>query len=200
MRSIQVYHFDELLPEGKRQAITLLRTEMENDFNRGIFYSIIDDDALFEPTHKEMAEMFGEDYYNKNGNDFLFKNTKDRIIESYDSSSYDIKHSLEITNEKMFFLWLGIPEILHNKFKYELVSTGTHTIFYPELTCTEFDYAFDILNDVLKNAESKFTTHMMDINRRIDEEIAYYYSDTNIIEMMIDDDREFFENGKFFET
>ena len=76
MRTIQIYSYNELEPVAKLRAIEEVREElMEKEYYEAALWAA-DDCALFEPVHDEMTELLGNDYYEKNGNQFVFKNVK----------------------------------------------------------------------------------------------------------------------------
>lgn len=62
MRTIRtkVYNFNELTKDAQEVAIEQLKQQYYEDNNFAEW--AIDDCALFEPPHKELEELFGDDY------------------------------------------------------------------------------------------------------------------------------------------
>ena len=129
MRTIQIYSYNELEPAAKLKAIEEVREIlMENEYHQAALWAA-DDCALLEPVHDEMTELLGNDYYEKNGNQFVFKNNRTNI--EFDEYEIHVQQALEITNDKMFKKWLGIPDVLSGWIQYEIEegASKTETIF-----------------------------------------------------------------------
>ena len=100
MRTVAIYNFKELEPTAKLRAIEEVREElMEKEYHEAALWAA-DDCALLEPAHDEMTELLGNDYYEKNGDQFVFKNN--RINIEFDDYEIHVQQALEITNSKMF--------------------------------------------------------------------------------------------------
>lgn len=202
MRTLTIYTFDELSDQAKAKAIKAVREDLkEEGHDQFAFRWAIDDCALFEPAHAEMAELLGEDYYEQNltpdgkYGQFVFKNNRKGIDweEWWDSAL--IAKALEITNDKMFKLWLGIPERLHKYVSYE---------FEDRLTTTGLGLSHELLSDdplalalesIFNAAVKKFEAHMQTINGRIIQGFEDYYSDEEMKEKIAEGNWEFDETG-----
>lgn len=197
MRTIElkVYNFEELSEQAKQNAIDKRRELLYecNDFAEWA----IDDCSLFEPKHKEMEQLYGKSY------DFpLIKNTRKNICFSADREWYlDCTSAMEITDDEMFYKWLGITdEFLLQKVCYNIYTPSGRN----RSTTIEFDFDYDFdaptedeLN-VVHNAKDKFDSHIDDILRRIESDIVYQFSDEAITEDLIDSGYEFTENGNIY--
>lgn len=206
MRTLTIYTFDELSDEAKAQAIESVREQLkENGHDQFAFSWAIDDCSLFEPAHKEMEEILGEDYYERNRTSdgkygqFVFKNNRKGIDWDEDWQLASIAKALEITNVPMFLTWLGIPERLHGYVYYEMEDSGTRTRLYlshdllPDNPMREtFVQLFDI-------ATKRFDAHISEISHRIAQGMEDYYNDEEIEEKIGDGDYEFNEDGTIFE-
>ena len=85
MRTLLIYKYSELPEEAKAKAIEEVREEMKEYEQHSAFQWAIDDCALFEPPHAEMAALLGDDYYDRNltadgkYGQFVFKNNRKGI-------------------------------------------------------------------------------------------------------------------------
>lgn len=208
MRTLTIYVFDELSDEAKAQAIESVREQLkENGHDQFAFNWAIDDCALFEPAHKEMEELLGPDYYERNRTSdgkygqFVFKNNRKGIDWDEHWELAAIAEALEITNVPMFLTWLGIPERLHGYVYYEIVDSNSQTRTFIELShdllpdnpmCETFAQLFDA-------ATRKFDAHISEISRRIAQGMEDYYSDEEIEEKIEEGNYEFNQNGTIFE-
>ena len=199
MREIKVYTFGELSPEAKASAIKNHREWMEDNLSSEALAWAIDDCSLFEPPHEEMVEACGEDYCERNGDQFVFKHTRGIIDGSpLDTPELRISQSLEITNVDMFYAWLGIPERLRKHVSHEFV----------ELTRTQIEFEIrgmmdnpvgEVLEGILSEASDKFDLHMMSILGRIRDGREAYFDDENVIHSIEEVYKmEFFEDGERF--
>ena len=206
MRTITkvLYNYDELSPEAQEKARADKEEEMRENEQEEAFRWAIDDCALFEPAHTEMAELFGEDYYDRNltpdgkYGQFVFKNNRKGIGYDEDRSSVFIADALEITNEKMFKTWLGIPDIFQDRIEYEIERFGRYQ------TTIEFTHEFreddpraSMLNEILDRAEDKFNAHLSEIADRIERGIECYFESDNVEARL--EDAEFDEEGNIQE-
>ena len=197
MKLIAIYNFSELSEKAKANAIENVRSMMrDTDYHEACRWAI-DDCALFEPAHKEMAELFGEDYYEKNGNDFVFKNNRTNI--EYDDYEIHIQQALEITNPTMFRKWLGIPDSLAQWVEYEIIEGPSRTGIEFEITLLNNDPRYPALQSILENADAKFEAHVLDIMKRIESGIDEYFSDENVEDRIEENDYEFLEGGTIYE-
>ncbi len=199
MRDIKVYKLDELSPEARKTAIKNHREWMEDNLSFEALAWAIDDCALFEPPHKEMVEACGEDYYERNGDQFVFKHTRGQLDgDPLNEGTLNISKSLEITNDDMFYAWLGIPEKLRKYVTYEFVELNRTQIEFEIHNLTD-NPVEDLLKDITSKASDKFDDHMKSIVERITDGERAYYDDENV-EYSIEEtyDMEFFEDGERF--
>jgi hypothetical protein len=196
MRTIQIYSYNELEPTAKLRAIEEVREElMEKESYEAALWAA-DDCALFEPAHSEMAELFGEDYYNENGNQFVFKNNRTNI--EFDDYEIHIQQALEITNNKMFKRWLGIPEVLTEWIEYEIIESASKTDIEFECTLINSDPRYPAAAAAIEKASEKFSRHMTDILIRLENSVEEYFSDDNVEDRILEGEYEFDESGSTY--
>lgn len=194
MRTITLLNYKELSGSAKVIAIEEVREEMREHETQRAYDWAIDDCSLFEPPHAEMAALFGEDYFDLNGGQFVFKNKRKGIsFENY-FEILQITDALEITNQKMFKSWLGIPEIFHDVYVGILDWNGS-TIIEMENPFMSEDPRHEVLNDIANNAAEKFEAHVSSIAKRIVSGIEEYFSDENVEFRMSETNPEFNEEG-----
>ena len=193
MRTITLLNYKELSGSAKVIAIEEVREEMREHETQRAYDWAIDDCSLFEPPHAEMAALFGEDYFDLNGGQFVFKNKRKGIsFENY-FEILQITDALEITNQKMFKSWLGIPEIFHDVY-VGILDWGS-TIIEIENPFISEDPRHEVLNDIADNAAEKFKAHVSSIAKRIVSGIEEYFSDENVEFRMSETNLEFNEEG-----
>lgn len=193
MRTITLLNYKELSGSAKVIAIEEVREEMREHETQRAYDWAIDDCSLFEPPHAEMAALFGEDYFDLNGGQFVFKNKRKGIsFENY-FEILQITDALEITNQKMFKSWLGIPEIFHDVY-VGILDWGS-TIIEIENPFISEDPRHEVLNDIADNAAEKFKAHVSSIAKRIVSGIEEYFSDENVEFRMAETNPEFNEEG-----
>ena len=194
MRTITLLNYKELSGSAKVIAIEEVREEMREHETQRAYDWAIDDCSLFEPPHAEMAALFGEDYFDLNGGQFVFKNKRKGIsFENY-FEILQITDALEITNQKMFKSWLGIPEIFHDVY-VGILDWGS-TIIEIENPFISEDPRHEVLNDIADNAAEKFKAHVSIIAKRIVSGIEEYFSDENVEFRMAETNPEFNEEGR----
>ena len=194
MRTITLLNYKELSGSAKVIAIEEVREEMREHETQRAYDWAIDDCSLFEPPHAEMAALFGEDYCGLNGGQFVFKNKRKGIsFENY-FEILQITDALEITNQKMFKSWLGIPEIFHDVY-VGILDWGS-TIIEIENPFISEDPRHEVLNDIADNAAEKFKAHVSIIAKRIVSGIEEYFSDENVEFRMAETNPEFNEEGR----
>lgn len=194
MRTITLLNYSELSESAKATAIEEVREEMKEHESHSAYDWAIDDCSLFEPPHAEMAALFGEDYYDRNGGQFVFKNKRKGIeFEEYFETAR-IADALEITNQTMFKSWLGIPEIFHDVYVGFMDWNG-RTIIEMENPFMSEDPRHEVLNDIANNAAEKFEAHVSSIVKRIVNGIEEYFSDENVECRIEDTNPEFNEEG-----
>jgi len=207
--TVELLKFNELTPEAQANAIENYRSELEegkhgsSDFPRWA----IDDCSLLEPKHQDMVELFGEDYYFNNKEQFVFKNNRKEITFNCDHPYRHLSFhkALEVTNDQMFLLYLGIPEKFHGCVNYSFYEDGHR---YPD-TKIEFEIwkseeltpeEFTELQNTIDVATTRFDTHRNNILERIANDIEYRYSDESIQEDLENNDSvEFTSEGEIWE-
>ena len=194
MRTITLLNYSELSESAKATAIEEVREEMKEHESHSAYDWAIDDCSLFEPPHAEMAALFGEDYYDRNGNDFVFKNKRKGIeFEEYFETAR-IADALEITNQTMFKTWLGIPEIFQ-EINIEIMDWNGRTIIEMENPYMTEDPRHEALKAIGDNAAEKFEAHVSSIAKRIVNGIEEYFSDENVEFRIEETDPEFNKEG-----
>jgi hypothetical protein len=143
-----------------------------------------------------MTELLGNDYYEKNGNQFVFKNNRTNI--GFDDYEIHIYEALEITNDKMFKKWLGIPDVLSGWIEYEIEEGASKTEIEFECTLLSSDPRYPAIASVIEKASEKFANHMADILIRLENGIEDYFSDDNIEDKILDGEYEFDESGSTY--
>lgn len=194
MRTITLLKYSELSESAKATAIEEVREEMKEHESHSAYNWAIDDCSLFEPPHAEMAALFGEDYYDRNGNEFVFKNKRKGIeFEEY-FETVQITDALEITNNTMFKSWLGVPEIFQ-EISIEIMDWNGRTIIEMENPYMSEDPRHEALKAIADNAAEKFEAHVSSIGKRIVNGIEEYFSDENVESRIDDTNPEFNEEG-----
>lgn len=199
MRTITLLRYSELSESAKATAIQAVRFNIEEDQAQDAYDWAIDDCSLFEPPHAEMAALLGDDYYERNSHNgygqFVFKNNRKGI--EFDDYNRDVQiaTALEITNPKMFKIWLGVPEIFH-RIGIEILDHNGRTVIEMENPFISEDPRHGVMNSIIERASEKFEAHVEQIAIRITKGIEDYFSDENI-EQKIEDglDYEFAEEG-----
>jgi hypothetical protein len=205
----ELFKFEELSPEAKAKAIENYREQLEEGKHGASDFPnwAIDDCSLLEPKHVDMVELFGEDYYFENKEQFVFKNNRKGITFNCDHPYRHLSfhNALEVTNDRMFLLFLGIPEKFHGCINYEFYDDDHRYpdskieigIWKPEdLNSTELTE----LQNLIDVATTRFDTHRNNILERIENDIEYRYSDESIEEELENDDSiEFTADGEIWE-
>jgi hypothetical protein len=200
MRTVNLFKFSELSESAKKTAIQEVRYNAEVYDSERAYHWAIDDCSLFEPPHAEMAALLGDDYYDRNSHNgygqFVFKNNRKGIHFNEEYLEVEISEALEITNDKMFKLWLGIPEIFHH---IEVGITTDHDGTTNIKMGNPFngdDPRKDVIDNIYQNAKVKFEAHIERIAKTIANGIEDYFSDSNIEERIEEDENiEFNEAG-----
>lgn len=196
MRTIQIYSYNELEPTAKLRAIEEVREElMEKESYEAALWAA-DDCALLEPAHDEMTELLGNDYYEKNGNQFVFKNNRTNI--EFDDYEIHVQQALEITNIKMFKKWLGIPDVLSEWIEYEIIESVSKTDIEFECTLINSDPRYPAAVAAIGKASEKFSRHMADILIRLENSVEDYFSDDNVEDRILEGEYEFNESGSTY--
>lgn len=196
MRTINIYQFNELSEEAKKVAIEKMRERLKQTDSYEAYDWAIDDCALFEPAHKEMAELFGEDYYEKNNDNFVFKNHRKGLDYEGSFGTIHIKEALEITSKEMFLEWLGFPKKYQKYISFEFFENHyTSTYLKIDNEFLESDPRYNYVAALIKNAEEKFKTHVEEIKSRIKRSYDDYFSDAEMEIRISENEMEFYENG-----
>lgn len=192
---VQIYYFNELSEAAQQIAIDHFRNIKYEDSS--VTEWAIDDCFLFEPNHKEMETLFGEEY--KKLTKPVIANTRKNIYFDTERNRHlDAKEGIEITNEKMFLTWLEIPEKLQDKLFYKITKNYGR---YPDTIILfeegESDYHFtEEENTILENAADKFSNHMEEVLDRIEKSIDWQFSDECIAEDIEINQYEYTADGK----
>jgi len=198
MRTITLLNYKELSQSAKAIAIEEVREEMREHETQSAYDWAIDDCSLFEPPHAEMAALFGEDYYDRNGSQFVFKNKRKGISFEPYFETVQITDALEITNDTMFKTWLGIPEIFQDHF-VSVMDWNSRTIIEIEIPYMSEDPRHEVLKAIGNTAAEKFEAHVSSIAKRIVSGIEEYFSDENVESRIEDTNPEFDEEGHIIE-
>jgi hypothetical protein len=197
--TINLYQFDELSTEAQDKALELYKENEKENNSWTASHWAIDDCALFEPKHHEMAALFGEDYYDKNGGEFMFKNHRKGIHYDLYERTIGIKDALEVTNDKMFLTWLGVPEKFHDHVTFEILdgSAKSYLMTYLHGTGEKFEQEeIGKLVEHLSKGEDKFSSLVSEILERIESSYEEYFSEENLKSSIESNGVEFSENGE----
>ena len=192
---LQIYYFNELTTEAKKVAIEQFRKMKYEDYS--VVQWAIDNCYLFEPENSVMETLFGEEYTKLTTP--VIANTRKNIYFDTDRNRYlDIHQAIEITNEKMFLIWLGVPEEMHEKVYFKIKNNWARNpdtiIKFEENDC---DYQFtEEENKILENAANKFSDHMEEVLNRIEQSIEYQFTDEYIAEEIEMNEYEYTADGK----
>ena len=194
---IKIYEFNELSNESKENAIEQIREKryQYNDYANWI----LDDCYLFEPKHDELFKLFGAEYIKLNNP--IIGNSRKNIYFDIDRNRHiDASEAMIINNEKMFLLWLEIPENMHDKIYFSIKSTNSRYLdTYISFEENEYDYQFsDIELKILENANDKFSNHMENVLKQIEQGYDYCFSDASLIEEIEANSYQFTENGEIY--
>ena len=200
MRTITLFKYSELSESAKATALQEVRDHAEEHESDIAYDWAIDDCSLFEPPHAEMTALLGEDYYERNSHNgygrFVFKNNRKGIHFNEEYLEVEISEALEITNDKMFKLWLGIPEIFHHIEVNIMEDHGGTTNIEMENPFNGENPLKEVIDGIYQNARVKFEAHIERIAKNIKAGIEDYFSDSNLEERMEEnEDLEFNEAG-----
>lgn len=203
MREIKIYKLEELSEEARKKAIKEYRESKNDDgsLDHEALLWALDDCSLFEPPHQEMVEILGENYYEENGNQFVFKNTRGGVRADWDpySMALQIEDALEITNDRMFLLWLGFPEVFISRLEpYEIISRNDWTYIELKTEIQSENILLEPINFHIKMAVMKFKTHMERILNNIENSFEEYFNEDNLGDRISESGLEFFEDGTIF--
>jgi hypothetical protein len=189
---VQIYYFNELTTAAQQIAIDQFRNRKYEDSD--VLKWAIDDCFLFEP--REIQALFGEEYTKLKKP--VMANTRKVYFDTEINRHLDADEGIQITNEKMFLIWLGIPEEMHEKVYFTIKNFGG---IYPDTIITfeenECDYEFTAEeNKILENAAEKFNDHMEEVLNRIEQSIEWQFSDECIAEDIEINQYEYTADGK----
>jgi hypothetical protein len=197
------FRFEQLSEEAKEKAIENIREGMyEEKYGAyDIAEWVVDDDYLFEPTHKELEEVFGSKYNNDLKDHPMIGNKRKEI--SYvakDDRNYYLHcaGALDVNHEEMFFAWLGFSLLFWYDTSYEFLDKGTYTTIEFEFLSDEEDFTprqMELWEKASDAATHRWETHMSQVLDRITESIESEYSDERIEERIESNDILFDQEG-----
>lgn len=208
MRHLYEYlEFGELSEESKKSAIENVRNAKYSGEYGGddVASWVIDDDSLFEPGHDEMKELFGDDYYEDNGNRFMIENLRKGIsyIGKQDPNYYiHCKDAIDISNDNLFLRWIGIPAAFrpYTNYSFSDPHRGDTKIEFEiddldSMTEELGEESEELLMRYFEKAEEKFSKHVDNVLTRISNDIDDQFEDDGIIDTIERDDIKFEEDG-----
>jgi len=192
-KTVNIYNFDELSDSAQEKAIENIRNRNyeNNDFSE----RTLDDNYLFEPKHAILEGLFGDKY---KGDPPILGNSR-KVYFSLDRDRYlDATKGIEVNDEHAFLQWLGIPLDLQPHVYWNITNSGNDTIIEFELgdwdeNKEEFT---DAEEEILEDAQEKFSDHMSDVLQSIEDNIDYLFSDEAIKEDIEANEYEFTEEGE----
>jgi hypothetical protein len=196
--------FKELSPEAKINAIDKVR---EVRYNDDLASWVVDDSSLFEPSDKEMTDLFGDNYYEANGNSFMIENDSPNSISfvgKQDPNYYiHCSDSLKVTNDNLFLRWLGIPPKFHKYIYYTFRDGYTSSNTSIEFEIEDEDalvekfgaHGITSIEKHFERAEEKFKDHMDDVLNKISSEIDSQFEDEGIVDFIENNEYSFDEEG-----
>ena len=201
MRTIQftVYNISELSAQARAKAIGDLRESLMETEDYEAFHWAKDDCALLEPAHDELVKIFGDNYLEKIGDEFIIKNLRKGIFwkgdigEETEAMLRDC--SFKITNPRMFLIWLGIPERFVDLYAYEFDEHGVYLQYLDSGLDNPAEAAF---LEMAKSAEKKWDAHLYEIGRRIGAGVNEYFSDENVLERIEHREYEYLASGELY--
>jgi hypothetical protein len=204
---INPLRFNELAPEAKKKAIETIREEMWEGKHGGydIAEWVVDDDYLFEPTHKELEEVFGSKYNDDlKEHPMIGNNREDISYIAKDDQNYYLHcaKALDVNHLEMFLSWLGFSLIFWYDTSYEFLDRGTYTEIEFEFLSDEDDFTpqqIELWEKEVIVATDRWKNHMSSVLDRITESIEDQYSDSGIEERIESNDILFDEEGNTVE-
>lgn len=199
--------FGELDTKSQKKAIENVRDRMySGDYGGGdLEQNAIDDDALFEPPDSEMEGLFGEGYYEANGDRFMIGNDREGIsyVGKQDPNYYiKCKDALDVTNDNLFLRWLGIPSYFWPYTYYSFVDPNrgsTRIEFEIDDIESMFEHfgeeSEDSINSYFEKAEKKFDNHLESVLSKISSYVDDQFEDNSIIDTIESYDVKFENDG-----
>ena len=185
--TIEIFKFEELSKEAKKNAIELQRNELykHNDFSEWA----IDDCYLLNPPYREVEKLD-----NTLVDSILIKNTREKFYFSLGRDRFiDISNAMEIVSNDVFLEWLGVTDrMIKDDSVYFTI--GKDTIEFEENDCEQEFKERDLR--ILDRAKEKYENHCEDILNCIEESIDYNFTDEAILESIECNDYEFTSNGE----
>jgi len=191
---VKIYYFNELTTAAQQVAIEQFRDRKYEDSS--VYEWVIDDCYLFEPKNAVMERLFGEEYTKLNKP--VMANTRKVYFDTDRNRHLDADEGIQITNEKMFLIWLGIPEEMHEKVYFTIKNNWARnpdTIIKFEENDSDYHFTEEE-NKILENAAEIFSNHMEEVLNRIEESIEYQFTDEYIAEEIEMNEYEYTADGK----
>ena len=191
---VKIYYFNELTTAAQQIAIDQFRNRKYEDSSLAEW--VIDDCYLFEPKNAVMERLFGEEYTKLNKP--VIANTRKVYFDTDRNRHLDADEGIQITNEKMFLIWLGIPEEMHEKVYFTIKNNWARnpgTIIKFEENDSDYHFTEEE-NKILENAAEIFSNHMEEVLNRIEESIEYQFTDEYIAEEIEMNEYEYTADGK----
>jgi len=191
---VKIYYFNELTTAAQQIAIDQFRDRKYEDSS--VYEWVIDDCYLFEPKNAVMERLFGEEYTKLNKP--VMANTRKVYFDTDRNRHLDADEGIQITNEKMFLIWLGIPEEMHEKVYFTIKNNWARnpgTIIKFEENDSDYHFTEEE-NKILENAAEIFSNHMEEVLNRIEESIEYQFTDEYIAEEIEMNEYEYTADGK----
>ena len=199
--------FTQLTPEAQILALKEFREELfeGKHYGNSELEVVTDDCSLFEPADAIMTEMFGHDYVDRNYGHFMIANDRKGIYYNIDAPyrHLECSEAIRITDDEMFYKWLGIGRKYLTLVKYSIHSDKRS---YPD-TIIEFELddsedvvtreELDTLGDEFEAASKKFTDHLKVILDLIEASVNACYEEEYMREWLNNNDYlEFEETGE----
>lgn len=198
--------FNELSDKAKKNAIDKVREQKFDGKWTSDMEWVIDDDSLFEPSDSEMTSLFGADYYENNGDQFMIQNTrKDISLVGKQDQNHHIHcaRAIDVTNNNLFLRWLGIPNKFKNFVYYGFEDPGRSTNTRITLEIDDEDTLIEKygenapmeLEEYFINASKKFDKHIDQVLTNISNQYDEQFEDSGVIETIEVEDLKFDEDG-----
>jgi len=199
--------FTELSPEAQEKAIDVFRDELYDGkhYSQDLPKWAVDDCSLFEPLDAEMTQMFGTDYVSRNRGNYMLANDRTNIYFNTDApyKHLECHEAIRVTDDEMFFKWLGLGRKHMEKINYSLESDGSRypdTELILEVNDPDDEITKEELDEIgirFEAAQKKFKDHLFEVLERIGSTIESAYEDAYIREWLENNVKgpEFIESG-----
>lgn len=194
---IQLFKFDELDSDAKQYAVRQVMDRMLRYDEIGNW--AIDDCYLFEPPHKDLYELFGDEWMKSMDKPILGNNRK-VYFDTDRNRHLDADEAIIVNDEEKFLLWLGISKDLQQKITWE-IKNGWVRCPDTKIIFEAYGYEYEFTKEeeiILENAEDKFSDHMHEVLNRIENSIEYYLSEEYAEEEIQTNDYDFTEDGTIY--